>query len=109
MACCGMIWTPYDWLNKGYSFCMATVVIIGGGRGFKISVRHSNQPNRSKLLLYSRYFTLTFPLNSCAQAARQSTSVVKVGVVYVGVHVLRCLKEGWLRLQINGFVLLVIY
>ena len=25
----GMIWTIYDWLNKFYSFYMATVVIIG--------------------------------------------------------------------------------
>ena len=28
---CGVICTPYDWLNKGYSFYMAAVVIIGGG------------------------------------------------------------------------------
>ena len=24
----GMIWTPYDWLNKFYSFYMATLVSI---------------------------------------------------------------------------------
>ena len=27
---CGMIWTPYDWLNKFYSFYMAIVVIVNG-------------------------------------------------------------------------------
>ena len=26
----GMIWTPYDWLKKSYSFYMAAVVVIGG-------------------------------------------------------------------------------
>ena len=32
----GVIWTPYDWLNKFYSFYMATAVIIGSGRGLRI-------------------------------------------------------------------------
>ena len=31
-----MIWIPYNWLNKGYSFYMAAVVIISGGRGLRI-------------------------------------------------------------------------
>ena len=34
---------------------MAAVVVIGGGRGLRIKV-HPNQPNKSKLLLYSHYF-----------------------------------------------------
>ena len=38
-------------------------------------------------------FILTFLLNSCTQATRWSTLVTKVGVVCVGVVVLRCLKE----------------
>ena len=29
----GVIWTPCDWLNKFYSFCMATVVVIVNGQG----------------------------------------------------------------------------
>ena len=74
----GMIWTPYDWLNKGYSFYMAAVVIIGGGCGLRIEVRCINQPNKCKLLLYSRYF---YFINSCTQATRQSTSVIMVGVI----------------------------
>ena len=41
----GVIWTPYDWLNKDYSFIMAAVVIISGGRGLRIEVLCSNQPN----------------------------------------------------------------
>ena len=47
-----MIWTQYDWLNKGYSFYMAAVVVIGDGRGLRIEGCHSNQPNKNKLLLY---------------------------------------------------------
>ena len=31
-----VIWTPYDWLHKGYSFYMAATVIIGSGRGLRI-------------------------------------------------------------------------
>ena len=44
-----MIWTLYDWLKKGYSFYMAAVVVIGGGRGLTIEACRSNQPNKSKL------------------------------------------------------------
>ena len=29
----GVIWTPYDWLNKFYSCCMATVIVNGHGLG----------------------------------------------------------------------------
>ena len=39
----GMIWTPYDWLNKLYSFyIMAVVVVIGNGRGLRIEVCYGN-------------------------------------------------------------------
>ena len=70
-----MIWTPYDWINKGYSFYMAAIVIIGGGHGLRIEVRHSNQPNKSKLLLYS----YCFHLKTSPQIARQGTLVIKGG------------------------------
>ena len=49
---CGMIWTPYDWLNKFYSFYMATIVVIGGGYSLRIKACCRNQPNKSTLLLY---------------------------------------------------------
>ena len=32
----GMIWNPYDWLNKLYSCYMATVVVIVNGRSLGI-------------------------------------------------------------------------
>ena len=35
----GVIWTPYDWLNKFYSCYMATVVVIINGRGLGIDTR----------------------------------------------------------------------
>ena len=41
----GMIWTPYDWLNKFYSFYMKTLVNIVDGCGLGID-------NKSKLALY---------------------------------------------------------
>ena len=47
-----MIWTPHDWLNKYYSFCMAAIVDIVSRRGLRMEVRHRNQPNKSKLALY---------------------------------------------------------
>ena len=55
----GVIWTPYDWLNKGFSFYnKAAVVIIGGGCCLRIEGRRSNQPNKSKLLLYKPLLSL---------------------------------------------------
>ena len=38
----GVIWTPYDWLSKFYSFYMAALVIIGNGRGLRIEARRGN-------------------------------------------------------------------
>ena len=35
-----MIWTPYDCLNKGYSFYMPAVVVIDDGRSIRIKVYH---------------------------------------------------------------------
>ena len=49
---------------------MATVVIIGGGRGFKIAVRRSNQPNKSKLLLCSRYFYFNIPFKQLCTSCK---------------------------------------
>ena len=38
---CGVIWAPYDWLNKFYSRYMAVVVVIVNGRGLGIDTRYS--------------------------------------------------------------------
>ena len=38
----GMVYIPYDWLNKFYSCCMATVVGVNNGRGLGIYTRHGN-------------------------------------------------------------------
>ena len=85
-----MIWTPYDWLNKDYSFYKVAVVIISDRCGLRFEARFRNQPNKSKLLLYKLLFLLN---NGCTQATRQDTSVIKVGVMGLHVYVSRCLKE----------------
>ena len=40
----GVIWTPYDWLNKFYRCynIMATVVVIVNGRGLGIATRRTH-------------------------------------------------------------------
>ena len=38
----GVIWTPYGWSNKFYSFCTAIAVVIGSGRGLRIEARRGN-------------------------------------------------------------------
>ena len=43
-------WTPYDWLNKLYSFCMVAIVFIDR-RGIKIETHHKSQPNQGKVAL----------------------------------------------------------
>ena len=49
----GMKCTRYNWLNKGYSFYFAAVVIISGGCGLKIEVLRKNQPNKKfKMALF---------------------------------------------------------
>ena len=45
----GMIWIPYDWLNKKFqSFCMAFVVDVLMRCGFRSKVHHRNQPNQDE-------------------------------------------------------------
>ena len=47
-----MKWTPYDWLNKLFSFCMAASVGIFSSCGLTIEACCVKQPNKSKLALY---------------------------------------------------------
>ena len=42
----GIIWTPYDWLNKFYSFYMAAIVDIISRRGLSFDVHYENQCNK---------------------------------------------------------------
>ena len=48
----GGIWTPYDWLNKFYSFYVVAVVSIISWQGLSNDVHRENQPNKCKLVLY---------------------------------------------------------
>ena len=48
----GMMWTPYDWLNKFYSLYVAAVVGIISRCGLSIDEHHENHLNKYKLALY---------------------------------------------------------
>ena len=54
----GMIWTPYDWLNKFYSFYMAAEVVISSGRGLRIKHIVVTNPTRVSQRCISRYITV---------------------------------------------------
>ena len=43
----GVIWAPYDWLNKFYSCYMATVVVIVNGHGLGIGTCRRHKPHKS--------------------------------------------------------------
>ena len=88
-----MILTPCNWLNKFYSFSVAALFSIISRHGLRNEARHRNQPNKSKLALYKPLLTFTVIQNSCTRVTSQSTSVIKVGVACVGIHISRQLKE----------------
>ena len=48
----GVIWTPYDWLNKFYCFCIAAVIGIVSRHGLTIEAHCRNQHNKSRLALF---------------------------------------------------------
>ena len=48
----GVIWTPYDWLNKFYSFYAAAVLSIISRHDLSIDAQCENQLNLHKLALY---------------------------------------------------------
>ena len=54
-----LIWAPYNWLNKLYSFYMAAVFIINSGHGLIIEVHHRNQPYKTKTSLCKLLISLT--------------------------------------------------
>ena len=47
----GMIWTPYDWINKFYSFYATAVVGIISRCGLRINVHSGKQPNKQRRAL----------------------------------------------------------
>ena len=47
-----MIWTPFDWVHKFYSFCMVAVVDIINRRGLRVDICHRNQSGKSELAVY---------------------------------------------------------
>ena len=44
-------------------------------------------------MLYKALIHVTVVKSSCSRVTRWSTSVIRVDVVYVNIHVSRCLKE----------------
>ena len=47
-----MIWTPYDWLNKFYSFYMAAAVVFISRHCLRIEEHCKNQSYKTKLSQY---------------------------------------------------------
>ena len=72
---------------------MEAVVVIGGRCDFRIKANRSNQPNKSKLLLYSHYFHFNIPF-------KYGTDHSKVNISY------HFTNYVMLRLVHNGIVTL---
>ena len=72
---------------------MAAIVGITSRRGLRIET-HRNQPNKSKLALYKPLLHFYSYLKQPYVSNKMERSVTKVGVASMGLHVLKCLKEG---------------
>ena len=48
----GMIWMPYDWFKKSYSFYKAAIVGIVSRCGLSMDARCENQPNKHNVAVY---------------------------------------------------------
>ena len=73
---------------------MAAIVSVISRHGLSIEMCRKNQPSKNKVVLYQSLLHLSQLLFSCTKVTRWSASVIKVGMVYVGVvHVSRYLKE----------------
>ena len=89
MAWLGMIWTPYDWLNKFYDFYIAGTIGIVSRCGLNIDTHGINNLMRVSQYCMSHYFHF----NSCLKqlynvytwVTSWSTSIIKVGVAYMSV------------------------
>ena len=92
-----VIWTPYDWLSKFYSFHMAALVGIVSKCSLRIEVYHKNQPNESelaqcKLLIHFNSYLKLLYIND----KMEHFSYEVVCVAYMGLHVSRHLNYSWL-------------
>ena len=101
----GVIWTPYDWLNKFYSFCMGAIVGFVSRHGLTIEAHGRNQPNKSKVALYKPLLHFYSDLKKLYIRNKTEHFNIKVGVIYMGVCVSSCLKkelawaiDKWLQL-----------
>ena len=74
-------------------------------------MRHRNQSNKGKVALYKPIICFDSHLKQVIISNKRITSVLKVGVAYVGelVCASMCLKESWFGVQITSFGLLVSY
>ena len=72
---------------------MAAIVGIISRRGLRIEACCRSQPNKSKLALYKPLHRLYSHLKQPYIGNKMNASVIKVGVVCMGVHVSRHLKE----------------
>ena len=83
---------------------MAATIGIVIRRGLTIESSHRNQPNRSKLALYKMLLYFYSKLKQLYISTKMEHFIYKGGC---GIHG-RTHIETWLRLQINGFELLVL-
>ena len=78
----------YTHINKGYSFYMTAVIVIGGRHNFRTTyVKCVVETNliRASYRCVSHYFHINIPLNNCTQATRWSALIIKVDLVCLGV------------------------
>ena len=77
-----VMWRAYDWLNNGYSFYMAAVIVLGGECGLRIEACPGKQSNKSRPLLYSHYchFNVLFKqlYTNCKDRALQYKDVCEI-------------------------------
>ena len=103
----GVIWTPYDTLNKFYSCYMAAIVIISRKCGLRIEVHHRNQPCKTKLFLYKpllHIYSHSKQLYIHAYVTRWNASVIEVGVVRISILLkekVAWATDKWIRIISN--------
>ena len=77
-----VIWIPYDWLNRFYSFYVAAVVGIVSRRGLSIDACHEKQPSKYKLALYKQSIHFNCSLKQLYISRRWRPPVIKVVVAW---------------------------